>query len=735
MLLNRPILDDRSFEQIRNDLISRIPVYAPEWTDHNASDPGITLIELFSFLGENLLYRFNQIPEATQLEFLKLLQIPLTPAQPAKAMLAFTTEESNGVKISRNSVAKAGDVGFTTLSEVRVLPLSAFAVGKIAEELPDDGSEEEQFFEQAFRTLALTSSNQTAPYQSKILWEQEPNTNVDFNDAVDGMMWVAVLAEDADSVPLVKQNLTEHEDAPLLLNLGFVPDIRIDRDQDTHSQEFANRFRCPGENADDGSGPAVQWQIWSELAEDFVPTFRAITVEGDTTQGLTREGVVRLRLPKDLDEIGVFAIDDLDAVGTGELPPPLDDELNERVVCWLRAWRPNKSRFGKLIYVAANATQVVQTMSSRAEFLGTGTGQPNQVYNLANSQVLPDSVELEVEESGGVWRPWKLVDGFFSSNENDRHFSLDAAAGTVKFGIGMHGYVPQIGQRIRVKRYSYGGGVQGNVAPKTISKLSPNKAVKLLNPLAAYDGADAESLEQALQRIPSELRRRDRAVTQSDFKELALMTPGANIARAECLPRYHPVLPNQESAGVVSAIIWPQSDADNPNAPMPNKNQVRSVCKYLDARRLVTTELYVLPPKYRSISVAVGIKVKPGFGIDAVRHWVELVIRQFLAPLPPYGPSGSGWPLGRRVHGPEIEAAAHQVEGVEYLEDLQLVGWDEAGRVIHTTVYLEKNEVPELVGITVEAGPITIDPSDLDTISPHSPANPPVPIPVLREEC
>ena len=48
------------------ELVRRIPVYTPEWTDHNASDPGITLIELFAFLGENLLFRFNQIPEATQ---------------------------------------------------------------------------------------------------------------------------------------------------------------------------------------------------------------------------------------------------------------------------------------------------------------------------------------------------------------------------------------------------------------------------------------------------------------------------------------------------------------------------------------------------------------------------------------------------------------------------------------------------------------------------------------------
>ena len=65
MPLPSPILDDRSYQQLRDELIRRIPVYAPEWTDRNPSDPGITLIELFAFLGENLLYRFNQIPDAT----------------------------------------------------------------------------------------------------------------------------------------------------------------------------------------------------------------------------------------------------------------------------------------------------------------------------------------------------------------------------------------------------------------------------------------------------------------------------------------------------------------------------------------------------------------------------------------------------------------------------------------------------------------------------------------------
>src|SRR2546423_9623262 len=108
MPLPVPILDDRSYQQLRDELVRRIPAYTPEWTDHNASAPGIPLIGLFAFLGENLLFRFNQIPESTQLAFLRLLQIPLRPASPARSLLAMTTEEPAGALVP---VAPAGKEG------------------------------------------------------------------------------------------------------------------------------------------------------------------------------------------------------------------------------------------------------------------------------------------------------------------------------------------------------------------------------------------------------------------------------------------------------------------------------------------------------------------------------------------------------------------------------------------------------------------------------------------------
>ncbi len=42
MPLLSPILDDRTYDQLVTELVGRIPVYNPEWTDHNDSDPAIT---------------------------------------------------------------------------------------------------------------------------------------------------------------------------------------------------------------------------------------------------------------------------------------------------------------------------------------------------------------------------------------------------------------------------------------------------------------------------------------------------------------------------------------------------------------------------------------------------------------------------------------------------------------------------------------------------------------------
>src|SRR2546430_1582756 len=112
MALTSPILDNRTYEQLREELIRRIPVYASEWTDYNESNPGVALLELFSYLGESLLYRFNQIPETTRIEFLRLLGVRPRPALPAQVLLAAETDQPAGAQLLRGSEVRAGAVSF-----------------------------------------------------------------------------------------------------------------------------------------------------------------------------------------------------------------------------------------------------------------------------------------------------------------------------------------------------------------------------------------------------------------------------------------------------------------------------------------------------------------------------------------------------------------------------------------------------------------------------------------------
>jgi predicted phage baseplate assembly protein len=76
MALPLPRLDDRTYADLVEEARRLIPSFDPSWTDHNPSDPGITLIELFAWLTEMLLYRMDRVPEAHVRTFLKLLGGP-----------------------------------------------------------------------------------------------------------------------------------------------------------------------------------------------------------------------------------------------------------------------------------------------------------------------------------------------------------------------------------------------------------------------------------------------------------------------------------------------------------------------------------------------------------------------------------------------------------------------------------------------------------------------------------
>lgn len=719
MTLPTVTLDNRSYQQLRDEAVRRIPVYTEEWSDHNVSDPGITLLELFAGMSELLLFRFNQIPESTYLTYLRLLDLPLRPPGVARALVTLKTEAPDGALVAKGKGLSAGTVAFETLNEATAWPLSARAVCRAASAAPEDPDALE-WAKQAVAALELKPGEQPVYYVDKLTAEDPAAPGaapVDFAEAVDGTVWIAVLAE---------RGLDPSRLGGATLNLGFVPD--------ENPGPIAESDPCPGAGSGRTSPPVVWQASTGEPGPDASPRYATLQQLQDTTRGLTQQGVVRLNLPPAGQPLGLFPAGDPELAGTGDQPPALeDDALTARLAFWLRGFRPGGGAFGRVLWLGANAVEVDQARRAEPEFVGVGTGRADQRFDLVHRGVLPGSLKLEVEEPDG-WSAWTLVDGFDASGEEDRHAVLDAQAGQVRFGNGVRGKAPQIGQRIRTAGYRYGGGQEGNVRAGAINAIDGAAGIVPRNPLPARGGAPAEDVPAALERIPGELRRRDRAVTSGDFREIALATPGADIGRAECLPLFHPrQLEVPEAAGVVSVVVWPREDRLHPNAPVPDRTVLRAVCERLDERRLVTTEVYVIPPTYRKVAVAVGLEVKPGYGVDAVRRWVELVLRQYLAPLPPYGPTGAGWPLGRRVHGPELEAAALQVEGVEYLEGLNVAGLDADGVTWKPgTVALQRHEVAELAAITVVEGEPLAPGAGL---GPEASTDKPVPVPVIRETC
>jgi hypothetical protein len=760
MPLIAPVLDDRSFEDLFAELRNRIPVYTPEWTDYQDSDPGITLLQLFAYLGEGLQFRFNQIPEATQLAFLKLLGIPMLPPRPAQALVRFSSKAANGVSLYAGDQVKAGKTLYTLSQDATAWPLDCVAAARQAllseEDLADNAKVEAWItgldkevgdaVQASVDALDLGDGDHVAPYQTLTLPSDGTGPAVDFSATVDGVVWIGVLANPDAGIPVADildptQGLRWPAGRPISLSLGFSP-----------AAWYPTIDQAPACAA--GNGPSLLWQAsLAALKADGSPGFVNLRVGGDTTAGFTQQGVVRIDLPADPAPLGVPVPPDALA-GTGAFPPALDDTQADRLWFWLRVWRADGSRIGPVQLVSLNTVDCEQVVAAAPELLGAGTGQPGQVFTLANAPVLLDArwpVQLQVEESG-TWTDWSRVDDFDASSQDDRHFAVDAEAATVSFGDGVNGRAPQLGQRIRVNAYRFGGGAAGNVPAGAIAKIgdtlpAPVPPLPLMrptqvdlpcaNPLPAQGGADGESLADALARLPTELRRNRRAVAQSDFAELALQTPAAQLARAECMPLFH--APSRSlKPGCVSVVAWPSQDPQHPNAPLPDAWTLAQVCSWLDQWRLVTTELYVIPPTYRRIAIAVSVKVQDGYGLDAVRDWLDLLLRQYLAPVPPYGPAGAGWPLGRRVIARELEGVAMQVEGVDYIQDLRLdfatanAGGSETWAPIDV-LEIADWEVPAVAGIVAvdDATPLPAPGADLEP----PPSAPAVPVPVPTDEC
>ena len=130
MPLPDPKLDDRHFQDLVNEAKSLIPRYCPEWTDHNLSDPGVTLIELFAWMTDLMLYRLNRVPDKSYVRFLDLLGIRLQGATPARAPITFWLSApqpmpltiAKGAEVATVRTGDQAAIQFTTDEDLTVIP-------------------------------------------------------------------------------------------------------------------------------------------------------------------------------------------------------------------------------------------------------------------------------------------------------------------------------------------------------------------------------------------------------------------------------------------------------------------------------------------------------------------------------------------------------------------------------------------------------------------------------------
>ena len=132
MVLPSPNLDDRSFQQLVDDAKRLVQQRCPEWTDHNVSDPGVTLIEAFAQMVDQLIYRLNRVPDRHYVKFLELIGVELRPPSAARGESTFwlSAPQPQTVLVrAATEVATArtdvdDPIVFTTTEDLEILPCS-----------------------------------------------------------------------------------------------------------------------------------------------------------------------------------------------------------------------------------------------------------------------------------------------------------------------------------------------------------------------------------------------------------------------------------------------------------------------------------------------------------------------------------------------------------------------------------------------------------------------------------
>lgn len=611
-----PDLDDRRFQDLVDDAKRLVQQKCPEWTDHNVSDPGVTLIELFAWMTDQLVYRLNRVPDRSYLKFLELIGVTLFPPTAARVPVTFwlsgpqaePVEVAAGTAVATLRTDVDEPVTFHTVEPLRVVPCSLLRLGSMI-----DG--------RSLRDHQATVDKGTAAY----CFQEVPQPG----DA----LYVGL----SDAVPANAVRL---------------------------------RFSCSIEGVGvDPEHPPLLWEAWT--ADGWKPC----DLGSDSTGGLNRDGDVVVHLPKG-HEASLIAKQRAGWVRARVIEPYYEGQPT---------YSASPSIRGLEATTVGGTADAVHAEIHRDEELGLAEGVAGQALALRHGPVVPGDAPLVVEVSdGSAWAEWRQVDDFAASEPGDRHVTLDASAGEIRFGpavrmpdgtIRQHGAVPAKGAHVRVREYRTGGGRAGNVGPRaiTILKSSIPFVSRVENRHPGRGGVEGEDLENAKIRGPIRLRTRGRAVTTEDYEQIA-------AEAAPSLARIRAVAAGDGAdAGAVRVLVVPAAEAPGDQLRfeqlVPGEDVLQRVTDRIEEARVLGTRVVVEPPVYRGLTIVAKLRPRPRANPQHLEQRALAALYRYFNPIVG-GPDGTGWPFGRPVSVGEIYSVLQAIPGTEVVEDARVFGAD-----------------------------------------------------------
>jgi len=641
MSLPAPNLDDLRFQSdLVDEARKRIVQYCPEWTDYNLSDPGVTLIELFAWMTEVMVYRLNRVPEKNYVKFLEVLGLQLRPASSARTELTFWL--SVALPISEDN-------------------RQSVVVPQGLEVRSDTGAEAEVIFS-TDRVLSINPPNLVQLHK-----EKEVNKNYLPRLGIEPFFpFDPFRPKQGDAFYLgfdPEKDLRGH-----ILRLDFT----------TEPTEAVGIRR---------EDPPWVWECSLGDGQWQAVTLSTSPNEKDTTGGLNNaRGSLVLYLPLEFHSDQVHGREAFWLRCRLEQRSPAQGMYAESP----RVLSITASTLGAS--VTATHAQVV-----RQESLGISSGDPGQEFTLQHAPILDlkDGEHLLVEEFRNgetVFIPWEYVANFSSSAQYDRAFTLDFASGKVKLGpsvrqsdgtVRQYGRIPEHGRQIYFRQYRYGGGAGGNLPANSLRTMTSSVAYvsRVTNLVRAAGGQDPETLDEAKLRAQRELQAQKRAVTTQDFEQFT-QNFSRYVGRVHCLSTKS----DHRDLGVVRLIVVPavgdSLQVNDLSRLHLNEDFVASLIRYLDQYRLLTTHIRVCEPEYTGVQVKARIVADEYSSPETVLARVDRHLKNFLNPLPPFAQQEAedhllekgwnGWPLGKTLFAAEIYALIQRVPGVKYVLDVEI---------------------------------------------------------------